>query len=134
MRSPENFIFSDIANVLRVQFSGIFVSGEYVDAPAKFPAVTIVEADNSVYQRAISSSGIEGAMSLLYEVNVYSNKISGKKQETKEIMETVDDEFERLGFVRTMCNPVANLQDNKIYRMVARYTGVCDKNYVIYTK
>lgn len=29
------------------------MSGEYVDSPAKFPAVTIVESDNSVLQKIL---------------------------------------------------------------------------------
>mgnify|MGYP001192941776 CR=1 FL=1 len=47
MIDVESLIFSQVAEALRVAFPGIFVSGEYVDTPAKFPAVTIVESDNS---------------------------------------------------------------------------------------
>lgn len=47
----ESFLFSQIAGALRASYEGIFVSGEYVDSPAKFPAVTIVESDNSVLQK-----------------------------------------------------------------------------------
>lgn len=133
MISPENFVFNEVATELRATYPNIFVAGEFNDAPAKFPAVTIVEADNSVLQK-MSTLNIENAVSVMYEVNVFSNIISGKKQETKKILATIDEVFASLGFTRTMCNPVANLQDNKIYRMVARYTGVCDKNYTIYTK
>jgi len=49
-------------------------------------------------------------------------------------METIDNEFSKIGFTRTMCNPVSNLQDATIYRIVARYEGVADKNFRIYTK
>ena len=51
-----------------------------------------------------------------------------------DIMETIDNEFSKIGFTRTMCNPVSNLQDATIYRIVARYEGVADKNFRIYTK
>lgn len=123
MISPESFVFSKIAGVLRAEYPNIFVSGEFVDSPAKFPTVTIIEADNSVYQR-MRTTTIENAASIMYEVNVYSNKTGYKKSEAKAIIDTIDQQFAALGFTRTMCNPVSNLQDATIYRMVARYEGV----------
>lgn len=123
MISPEAFVFSKIAGVLRAEYPNIFVSGEFADSPAKFPAVTIMEADNSVYRR-MRTATIENAASLMYEVNVFSNKTGYKKSEAKAIMDTIDQQFAALGFTRTMCNPVSNLQDATIYRVVARYEGV----------
>lgn len=127
----ESILFSDIADDLRAQYPGIFVAGEATASPASFPAVTIVEADNSVYQR-MRTTRIENAVRLMYEVNIYSNKIGYKKSEAKEILETIDGEFSRLGFTRTACNPVSNLQDASIYRILARYEAVADRNYMIY--
>lgn len=139
MISPESFVFSKIAGILRAEYPNIFVSGEFVDSPAKFPAVTIIEADNSVYQR-MRTTTIENAAQLMYEVNVFSNKTGYKKSEAKAIMDTIDEQFAALGFTRTMCNPVSNLQDATIYRMVARYEGVVvpeqigvDENLRVYT-
>lgn len=133
MISPESFVFSPLAKLLRATYPGAMVYGEKPKSPAQFPVITIVETDNSVLQK-MSTINIENAAVLLYEVNVYSNKTSGKKQECKDIMETIDDEFARMNFTRTMCNPVENLEDSTIYRMVARYTGVADKDFMIYTK
>lgn len=131
----ENQVFSTIATALRAQYSGIFVSGEFNDVPARFPSVTIVESDNSVLQKMRTiAPNLENAVSLMYEVNVYTNSVGYKKSEAKDIMETIDNEFSKMGFTRTMCNPVSNLQDATIYRIVARYEGVADKNFRIYTK
>lgn len=130
----ESFLFSRIAGVLRTSYEGIFVSGEYVDSPAKFPSVTIVESDNSVLQKMMTiAPNLENAVSLMYEVNVYTNSVGYKKSEAKDIMETIDNEFSKMGFTRTMCNPVSNLQDATIYRIAARYEGVADKDFRIYT-
>ena len=130
----ESFLFSRIAGVLRTSYEGIFVSGEYVDSPAKFPSVTIVESDNSVLQKMMTiAPNLENAVSLMYEVNVYTNSVGYKKSEAKDIMETIDNEFSKMGFTRTMCNPVSNLQDATIYRIVARYEGIADNNFRIYT-
>ena len=130
----ESFLFSRIAGVLRTSYEGIFVSGEYVDSPTKFPTVTIIESDNSVLQKMMTiAPNLENAVSLMYEVNVYTNSVGYKKSEAKDIMETIDNEFSKMGFTRTMCNPVSNLQDATIYRIVARYEGVADKDFRIYT-
>ena len=130
----ESFLFSRIAGVLRASYEGIFVSGEYVDSPAKFPAVTIVESDNSVLQKMRTAApNLENAVSLMYEVNIYTNTEGFKKSEATDILETVDSEFSKLGFTRTMSNPISNLQDAKIFRIVVRYEGVADKDFRIYT-
>ena len=126
----ESIVFSTVATALREKYD-VFVSGEYVDVPAKFPAVTIIEEDNAIVQR-MRTTNIENAVSLMYSVNIYTNTVGYKKSEAKEIVATVDDEFTKLGFARTMCNPVANLQDATIYRIVARYEATVDKDLWVY--
>ena len=76
---------------------------------------------------------IENAATVLYEVNIYSNKVGYGKIEAKELLQTVDEEFSKLNFTRILMNPVANLNDATIYRIVARYQAVVDKEYRIYT-
>lgn len=132
MIDAENLIFANIATALRSAYPGIWVVGEYIDVPAEFPAVSIIEGDNSVL-RKMSTLQIENAVSVMYEVNVYSNLARGKKQQAKAIIAAIDKEFCKINFVRTMCNPVSNLQDATIYRMVARYEAVIDKDFWIYT-
>ena len=133
MIDVESLLFNKIAGILRFQYN-VYVSGEYVDSPAKFPAVTIVEINNGVFQKMRTAApNLENAVSLTYEVNVYTNSIGYKKSEAKKILETIDNEFSNMGFTRTMCNPVSNLQDATIYRIVARYEGIADRNFRIYT-
>ena len=131
MIDVESIVFSTVANALRVKFPDIFVSGEFVDVPARFPAVTIVESDNAIVQR-MRTTNIENAVAVMYEVNIYTNTVGYKKSEAKDILEVVDDEFSKMGFARTMCNPVANLQDATIYRIVARYEATVDKDLWVY--
>ena len=127
----ENDVFTAVATALRAARTGIFVTGEYTPTPPKLPAVSIVEADNRVYER-MRTTDIENAVTVMYEVNIYSNKASGKKAEAKAIAATVDSAFEAIGFTRTMKNQVPNLNDTKIYRIVCRYEAVIDKDFWIY--
>ena len=127
----ENDIFDYAAKALRAAHTGIDVAAEYVEMPAKFPHVSIVEADNRVLER-MRTNNIENAVSVMFEVNIYSNKASGKKSEAKAIANTLDDVLSGIGFTRTFREQVPNLRDATIYRIVCRYEAVIDKNFVIY--
>ena len=127
----ENDVFNDAAAVLRAEYSGIFVTGEYTETPAKFPAVTIVEADNRVLEN-MRTLNIENAILSMFEINIYSNKASGKKSEAKAIANTVDEFFSSIGYTRTFREQVPNLKDATIYRIVCRYEANVDKDLWIY--
>ena len=127
----ESDIYSDIADELRDKHTGINVYGEYVDKPARFPAVTLVEADNRVFER-MRTLNIENAASVMWVANIYSNKSPGKKDEAKAIADTLNKKFSEIGFTRTFRSQVANLNDATIYRIVCRYEAVIDKDFWIY--
>lgn len=122
----ENDVFNHVATILRNQFNGIMVSGEYEESFPKFPAVTIVEADNRVIQEMTSISEIEYAANLMYDVNVYSNLTAGRKSEAKAIANVIDEAFSGIGFTRTFREQIPNLQDATIYRITIRYEGSVD--------
>lgn len=124
MIDAEGFIFADVAGTLRAEFPGIFVSGETVDVPAKFPAVTIMEVRNTILDRMRTAQKLENGAALSYEVNVYSNAVGYKKREAKEIFAVLDERFEKKGFTRKAYDPEApNLEDITIFRIYAMYQG-----------
>ena len=130
----ENDVFNTVATVVRTEYPDSYMVGEYVKTPPKFPCVSIVEMDNTTYQRAEDSGSVERYASVMYEVNVYSNKTVGKKSECKEIIALVDERMLALGFARTMLQPIPNLDDATIYRMVGRYSAVISKDKVLYRR
>ena len=134
MINVENEIFSTIAEKVRNAYPSLFMSSENIKTPSKFPFVSLVEMSNTAYDRTQSSGSLENHASLMYEVNVYSNKTSGKKSECKAIAALIDDEFAALGFSRTMLQPIPNMDDATIYRMTGRYTAVISKDNAIYRR
>ncbi len=126
MIDVEAKVYSPIAAALRAAYSGISVSGEYVNAPSSFPAVTIVEQDNYMTLDKLSTSDDEEFATVMYEVNVYSNKSGGKKSECRAIMDTIDKMMYFRNFTRIAMSPVPNLNDATIYRMTARYRAETD--------
>ena len=130
----ENEVFNTVASVVRAAYPGIYMVGEYVKTPPKFPCVSLVEMDNQSYQRTEDSGSSENHASVMYEVDVYSNKTVGKKAECKAIAALIDEQMLALGFARTMLQPIPNMDDATIYRMTGRYSAVISKNKVIYRR
>ena len=134
MINVESELFNIVAKAIRSKYKDAYVVGEYVKAPARFPCVSIVEIDNTAYDRTQTSGSLENHADVTYEINIYSNKTSGKKSECKEIASLIDNEFATLGFSRTMLQPMVNGEDITLYRMVGRYRGVVSKDFEIYRR
>ena len=130
----ENELFTKIATAIRTEFPGAYVIGEYVNAPSKFPAVYIVEQDNTVNKATRDTSGIENFADVMYQVDIFSNKNKGKRAECKAIASLVDQQFASLGFTRTFLNPVPNIDDGTIYRMTGRWIATVSKDNEIYRR
>lgn len=130
----ENEVFNTVATEVRTKYPDIYMVGEYVKTPSEFPCVSLVEMDNQSYQSTEDSGSSENHAVLMYEVNVYSNKTVGKKSECKAIAALIDERMLALGFARTMLQPIPNLDDATLYRMVSRYSAIVSKNKVIYRR
>lgn len=126
----EKLVYTPIAESLRKRFKGITVSGEYVNAPPKFPYVSIVEQDNYMSTNRMDSGGREKFATVMYEVNVYSDKAGSKKSVCREIMGSVDEMLYKQNFTRISLSPVPNMENGTIYRLVARYRAETDGNNI----
>lgn len=93
-----------------------------------------METSNSVDPAYIDSGRIENASNLLYTVNVYSNLAKGKKTQAKKIRNLVSDEFDKIGMMRTFCQPIENLSDTSIYRITMRFECKVDTDEIIYRR
>lgn len=130
----ETEVFSLISKKVRTEYPRAYITGEYVKSPPTFPCISLVEVDNQIYRSTRDSGSIENHAEVLYEVNIYSNKTSGKKAECKAIVALIDSQMETMGFTRTFLNPIPNEEDATIYRMVARYRAIISKDKTIYRR
>ena len=130
----ENEVFNRVVTRVREQFPDIFMTGEYVSSPPSFPAASLMEMDNSIRESTVDSGSNENHANVMYEVNVYSNKTTGKKSECKAIMALIDVEMVAMGFERVSLTPVPNEYDSTIYRMVGRYRASVSNNHKIYRR
>lgn len=134
MINIENEVFDIVSKKVREKYLDIYLTGEYVKSPPSFPAGSIVEMDNTAYSLTQTSGENENHASVMYEVNVFSNKTKGKKTECKEIISIIDNEMTSLGFSRTMIQPIPNEADATIYQIIARYKAVVSKDKVIFRR
>lgn len=127
----ERQVYTRIADKIRTEFGDITIASELMDVPASFPFVSIVEEDNYTYVKTQDSKSNENHARVMYEINIYSNKASGKKTECKKIGNIIDDEMLRLGFTRISKMNLSN-DTATIYRLVLRYVAVVSKENIIY--
>lgn len=127
MIDKENEVFKAISSGLRKKYKGIYVVGtELTTAPPRFPAVSIVQTNNSVRNQYSTFDRLENVVKEDYKAEVYSNLETGKEAQAKEISMEISDIMGGLGYERTFCEPVANI-DATIARRVSRFS----KNNVI---
>ena len=130
----ENEVFNRVATRVREQFPDIFMVGEYVKSPSSLPAASLMEMDNAIRTSTVDSGSNENHVDVMFEANVYSNKIAGKKSECKKIMAIIDTEMIAMGFVRSTLTPVPNEYDSTIYRMVGRYRATVSADHKIFRR
>jgi hypothetical protein len=136
MIDPEPYVYNAVASALKEQFEGITVRSEYnpnqETTKKSFPLVTIEMIDVSDNQKSRTAKGAT-AVEVTFECNAYSNDVTNRKGEAKEIIYFANDEFEKLGFKMRSCSPTPNLRDSTIFRMTAIYWAIVDGDFFTYT-
>ena len=132
MYDIENLVINNIANAVKSRFPTAEITGDYVENPANFPHVFVLQSNKTVNRSYISTSGINNAWDVTFQVIVYSNKLGTAKSECKAVMETIDeimtDGLNGMRFRPVYQAHVPNF-DTRIYRLVRRYSGVVKQAY-----
>lgn len=134
----EDDIFDEVSEKVYAAFEkkcpDLLMMSEYVKSPSSFPFISLVEIDNATFRNTQSTDGNENHVAVTYELNIYSNKTSGKKAECKALAGFIDEILLGMNFTRTMLEPVPNQDEATIYRMLGRYRAVISKNKTIYRR
>lgn len=119
----ENKVLSVVREAVLAEYPNASVYGEYIDVPASFPCVTVVEDTNYTYVYSKDEQVDEHHADVQYAINVYSNLKTGAKLEARAILQVADDAMQGMKFWRTMTRQVPNI-DRSIYRVIARYHAI----------
>ena len=122
----ENIVVDKVIERLTNSFENITVSSEETKTPASFPAVLILEKSNTVYLDSRDENK-ENHANIMFQADIYDNDVDDKKATCKRISSELDSIMQEMGFTRTMCEPIANLEDATIYRITMRFTAVASK-------
>ena len=123
MINKENEVFNHVAEKLHNTYSNIYVIGAKITStPPKFPAVSLVQSNNSINTQYSTFSNLENVVNEHYQLEVFSNleEESMKEAQTMEITGVVSDAMCELGYIRTFSEQVANA-DASINRRVTRF-------------
>lgn len=101
--------------------------------PSTFPTVCVEEIENSTYDLSADSFSNENHASVGYEINVFTNDVSGKKQNAKDILAVIDRMLIARGFSRVSENALS-LDNGTKYRLIARYRATVGKDEIIYRR
>ena len=127
-------IFSRLTLHLREKYPDIYTSRSDSGAPPIFPAVTAVQKDNVNYQRTIDCDSHENHVKVMLQIDVYTNdkKELDKMDLAEDIAADISDFMLGLGFNRTLCQPVPNVNDMSIYRISMRFEGIIGRDTFVY--
>lgn len=130
----QNEIFTKVATAVRSKHEGATVTGEYTRRPSKFPTVTLDEIENVTVGSLVDSSDNEKFSGVTYRLQVFSNKVGGKKAEAREIFATADSVMLGLGFRRITYAPTPEIYESTIYSITATYEAVIGANGYVYKR
>lgn len=118
-------VYSPIATALKEQFSGIYTTSEPAATPSKALVASIVQMDSYVSPRDMDNTLRETFATVMFQVDVYSNKQIGKKSQCKEVMGAIDEMLCRMNFTRESLTPIP-MEGSGYYRLAARYRAKTD--------
>jgi len=101
--------------------------------PSSFPTVCVEEIENSSYGMSADSNSNENHVAVGFEINVFTNDVSGKKQNAKSILNVIDSMLIARGFSR-ISKTQLSLDEGTKYRLVARYRAYVSQNQTIYRR
>lgn len=116
-----NWLFTEIATPVRAEYPGVYITGERLNMPEKFPCVEVVEADSYEVSSGIDNTLKENLTALMYEITVFSNKQFGKRSQCIEILSTIDTIMKRKNATRIARVEGYFGSDATIYMVKARY-------------
>jgi len=105
-----------------------FVSTLITEEPTAFPAASLIEIDNRTILYRQSSTPVENYARVVYQLDVYATT----KSKCRSVYAVVDDAMIAMNFTRTSGLYMDNAANTKVFRYVARYEAVIDRNGNIY--
>ena len=109
---------------------GKFTSTVITDPDTKLPAASLIEMDNTTVTGLQTSTPIENFALVTYQLEVYATS----KSECRAVFSAVDDEMISMNFTRISGQYINNPGNTKVFRYVARYEALVDRDGNLYRR
>lgn len=133
MKDIEIFVVNAVYKALAEKYPNIPVSSDISIAPAKFPCVYIEQSDSFTSTNRRDSTKTDNYDVVIFDVNVFSSKPKGKREEAKAIMSIIDDELRLMGMTRSSLE-IVSIPNPVRARLFARYECEVGLDNVIYQR
>lgn len=120
----ESAVYHTVYTALKTQFPSLNMDSQWVETPAKFPALNLYEASNNVLMSRSTDDSIQNGVRVMYQADIFSNAVVNRKWQVKNIFDALDDAMTNLGFTRIYTSPTFSLGESRISEMIVRYEGV----------
>ena len=122
----ENLVFDTVYNALIQQYPSANITAGYDEQKSIFPTVIVREKNNRPYRASATDDCSENHSTIVFEIEVLSDKAATGRSECKDILNAVDDIMQSMKFRRTHKNHPLNI-DSTVWRQYARYEVIADK-------
>lgn len=129
----ENEVISIVTDVLFANNISASIESVLNLNPSSFPTVCVEEIENASASITADSFSNENHAAVGYEINVFTNSLSGKKADAKKIIAVIDDALISRGFTRVSKTNLS-LDKGTKYRVIARYRAYVSKEKIIYRR
>jgi len=105
-----------------------FVSTAITEPQTAFPAASLIEIDNMTVRNKQSSMPVENFAKITYQLDVYATS----KSKCREVFIAADGALIAMNFTRISGAYIGNADNVKVFRYVARYEAIVDREGNIY--
>lgn len=121
MIDQELIILENVSSILKQNFENIYIIEEYTEGlPVNFPCVLIYQSSNIVNEKYSTFDHLENVVTEVYTCEIFSKLESGRRQEIKEIIDSVNNVMGSYGYIRSFNEPVET-KDKSVSKTVVKY-------------
>lgn len=126
MIDHEDKVFEIISDAIKLEFNDIEIKNEKIlKTQDIFPALSIVQIDNSIAEEYSTFDNNENVVTEIYEFDAVSDLTEQRVNQTKKILAAVDSLMSLMGYTRISLGPVVD-EEETFTRRTAKY-----KKYII---
>lgn len=133
----ETQIIDDLYKKITAAFPEVEVGTGKDPTRTSYPYVDIAVTDYAPTYRFVNSSRTEKFYDITVEIEVYTDLVTGRKTQAKEIMHVIHSEMLAMGATGTALNPL-NLtnpvNNSAVFRLFARYRATVDNDGILYSR